>query len=103
MDGTHAGFPGIGSVPLKRNRPWPKASARAPGMHEKDIAMPSPLRRTRALLARLGRSTHGATALEYGLLGALIAVAVMGTVNTIGRSLDLTFTHLMLAVRYGAA
>ena len=34
----------------------------------------------------------GATAIEYGLLAALIAVVIIGAVATLGRTLDDTFT-----------
>lgn len=34
----------------------------------------------------------GATAIEYGLLAALIAVAIIGAVTTVGTKLTTTFT-----------
>ena len=33
----------------------------------------------------------GATAIEYGLIAALIAVAIIGAMNTLGSNLDTTF------------
>jgi pilus assembly protein Flp/PilA len=36
----------------------------------------------------------GATAIEYGLIAAGIAVAIIGIVNTIGSKLNTTFTNI---------
>jgi pilus assembly protein Flp/PilA len=38
------------------------------------------------------RDDSGATAIEYGLIAALIAVAIIGTVTAVGSSLNTTFT-----------
>jgi len=43
-------------------------------------------------LNRLVRNEEGATAIEYGLIAALIAVAVMTTVAGLGSQLDTTFS-----------
>ncbi len=43
------------------------------------------------LFKRLVRNDEGATAIEYGLIAALIAVAVMTTVAGLGSQLDTTF------------
>jgi len=40
----------------------------------------------------LARNEDGATAIEYGLIAALIAVAVMTTVAGLGSQLDTTFS-----------
>lgn len=40
------------------------------------------------LLARLRSDENGATAIEYGLLAALVAVAIITAVSTIGTQLD---------------
>ncbi len=45
-----------------------------------------------ARFLKLIRNEDGATAIEYGLLAALIAVAIIGTVTTIGTNLNTTFT-----------
>ena len=45
-----------------------------------------------ARFLKLIRNEEGATAIEYGLLAALIAVAIIGTVTTIGTYLNTTFT-----------
>ena len=40
----------------------------------------------------LRRNEEGATAIEYGLIAALIAVAAMTAIGTIGTELNTTFT-----------
>ena len=40
------------------------------------------------------RNESGATAIEYGLIAALIAVVVIGAVTTIGTNLNATFTTI---------
>jgi pilus assembly protein Flp/PilA len=45
------------------------------------------------LQARL-RSEEGATAVEYGLMVALIAVAIIGTVTLLGGALNGLFTTI---------
>lgn len=42
--------------------------------------------------AKLRRSDEGATAVEYGLMVALIAVAIVGTVTALGAGLNGLFT-----------
>jgi pilus assembly protein Flp/PilA len=39
----------------------------------------------------LWQDESGATAIEYGLLAALIAVVIIGTVVSLGKQLDTTF------------
>lgn len=46
----------------------------------------------RTLMTRIRRDEEGATAIEYGLLAALVAVAIIAAVTIIGTQLDLTFT-----------
>lgn len=41
---------------------------------------------------KLIRNEAGATAIEYGLIAALIAVAIVGTLALIGPQLNQTFT-----------
>jgi pilus assembly protein Flp/PilA len=43
-------------------------------------------------LARLMRSKDGATAIEYGLIAALIAVAAVVVMGQVGTNLSSTFT-----------
>ena len=43
-------------------------------------------------LKRFLRDESGATAIEYGLLTALVSVVIMGAVNAVGANLSNTFT-----------
>ena len=45
-------------------------------------------------IMRFVREEEGATALEYGLLAALIAAAILGAVTALGTSVSNTFTNL---------
>ena len=47
-----------------------------------------------AFCKRLRKNQAGATAIEYGLIAALIAVALVGTFTTLGTSLKATFTSV---------
>lgn len=44
------------------------------------------------------QSERGATAVEYGLMVALIAVAIIGTVTILGTSLSALFTTVTTAI-----
>jgi pilus assembly protein Flp/PilA len=44
-----------------------------------------------ARLLKLIKNTEGATAIEYGLIAALIAVAAIGAMQGIGSKLNTTF------------
>ena len=44
------------------------------------------------LFSRFVRDESGATAIEYGLIAALIAVVIIGTLQAVGTSLKATFT-----------
>jgi len=44
------------------------------------------------LFARFVRDESGATAIEYGLIAALIAVVIIAAVTTVGTNLTTTFT-----------
>jgi pilus assembly protein Flp/PilA len=44
-----------------------------------------------AVLAALVKDTRGATAIEYGLIAALIAVAAVTVMTTVGHNLSTTF------------
>ena len=46
----------------------------------------------KSLFARFVKDESGATAIEYGLIAALIAVAVIGGVSTLGQNANSTFT-----------
>jgi pilus assembly protein Flp/PilA len=47
-----------------------------------------------ALLAALVKDTRGATAIEYGLIAALIAVAAISALTTVGHNLSTTFNTI---------
>lgn len=49
-------------------------------------------RNMHATIKSILNSEDGATAIEYGLIAALIAVAVMTTVSGLGSQLDTTFS-----------
>ena len=44
------------------------------------------------LVARFVRDESGATAIEYGLIAALIAVVIIGAVQLVGTNLSTTFS-----------
>ena len=43
---------------------------------------------------KLIKNNKGATAIEYGLIAALIAVAAIGAMKGIGNKLNTTFTYV---------
>ena len=45
-------------------------------------------------LTAMKRDNAGVTAVEYGLIAALIAMAILGTVSTLGTSLSSMFASL---------
>ena len=47
-----------------------------------------------AKFVKLIRNTKGATAIEYGLIAALIAVAAIGAMQGIGQKLNVTFNNV---------
>lgn len=50
--------------------------------------------RIQAALIRLKRDEEGVTALEYGLIAALVAVVIIGAVDTLGTNLSATFNGI---------
>jgi pilus assembly protein Flp/PilA len=48
----------------------------------------------RILLIRFRRDESGATAIEYGLIAAGIAAAIILVVNTLGTNLNTTFSSI---------
>jgi pilus assembly protein Flp/PilA len=46
------------------------------------------------MLMNLARDEAGATAIEYGLIAALIAVAIIAGATTVGTNLGTTFTTI---------
>lgn len=53
----------------------------------------------RNLVVRFIKAESGATAIEYGLIAAGIALAIMAAVPIIGTNLSGTFTSLQSAVK----
>ena len=52
---------------------------------------------------RFVQDGSGATAIEYGLIAALIGVAIIVAVSAVGTSLDTTFTDVSTALDGAAA
>lgn len=50
---------------------------------------------------KLARDEQGATAIEYGLIAALIAVAAIAAMGAIGDQLDLTFGEVATTLETG--
>jgi pilus assembly protein Flp/PilA len=51
-----------------------------------------------ALFDSVLRDENGATAIEYGLIAALIAVVIIGAVTAVGTQLSATFTSVSNAL-----
>jgi pilus assembly protein Flp/PilA len=45
-------------------------------------------------ISKFAKCESGATAIEYGLIAALIGVAIIGTVRLVGTQLTTTFTAI---------
>ena len=52
-------------------------------------------------LVNLLRDDRGATAIEYGLIAALIAVAAITAMTTLGNQLTTTFTNVSNNMKVG--
>ena len=52
------------------------------------------MNRLTALLGAFRKDKKGATAIEYGLIAALISVAIIAGASTLGGKLNNTFDHL---------
>ncbi len=50
------------------------------------------------LVLRFLRDQSGATAIEYGLIAAGIAVVIIGAVQTVGTNLSTTFSSVASAI-----
>ena len=46
------------------------------------------------LVVRFAKNDSGATAIEYGLIAMLIAIAIIGAATTLGGKLSTTFTYI---------
>ena len=51
------------------------------------------------LISRFVRDESGATAIEYGLIAALIAVVIITGVTAVGTNLSTTFTNLATTLK----
>jgi pilus assembly protein Flp/PilA len=51
-----------------------------------------------AKFLKLIRNERGATAIEYGLIAALIAVAAIGAMTSVGSKLNTTFNNVSNAL-----
>ena len=50
-------------------------------------------------IRKLVRNSKGATAIEYGLIAALIAVAAIAAMQGVGSSLNSTFTNVSSSMK----
>ena len=51
------------------------------------------------LITRFVRDESGATAIEYGLIAALIAVVIISAVQLVGSNLKTTFTTVSSSIK----
>ncbi|HVM37523.1 MAG TPA: Flp family type IVb pilin [Sphingomicrobium sp.] len=51
------------------------------------------------MFKKLFRNEQGATAIEYGLIAALIAVAAIAAMGSVGSKLDTTFTNVSSSLK----
>jgi pilus assembly protein Flp/PilA len=51
------------------------------------------------LVARFVKDESGATAIEYGLIAAGIALAIITAVNTLGTTLNTKFTNVNTSIK----
>ncbi|HUO01909.1 MAG TPA: Flp family type IVb pilin [Rhizomicrobium sp.] len=52
-----------------------------------------------AIFKKFIANESGATAIEYGLIAALIAVVIIGALTTVGTNLNTTFTSVASSLR----
>ena len=50
------------------------------------------------MIQQLGRDDEGVTAIEYGLIAALIAVVIIASVTLVGSKLEAVFTAIEVAI-----
>ncbi len=55
------------------------------------------------LIRKIFKDKKGATAIEYGLIAALIAVAAIAAMQGLGTSLNTTFSNVSTAMNGGSA
>ena len=51
------------------------------------------------LIARFVKDESGATAIEYGLIAALISIAIIGGARTLGTNIGATFNNVGNAIK----
>jgi pilus assembly protein Flp/PilA len=68
------------------------------GFHHFDIDRESIMKNVIAHAVRFVRDEDGVTAIEYGLIAGLIALAILGAVKTLGTNLNSVFTSLASSV-----
>ncbi|MPW17850.1 Flp family type IVb pilin [Paraburkholderia sp. CNPSo 3157] len=61
------------------------------------------MQKTLDLIGAFAREENGVTAIEYGLLAALISVMVIGGATVAGTSLNTIFTYIGNQIAAGAA
>jgi pilus assembly protein Flp/PilA len=52
-----------------------------------------------AMFKKFVSNQNGATAIEYGLIAALIAVVIIGALTTVGSNLNTDFTSVATSLR----
>ncbi len=52
-------------------------------------------------IRQMMKDTKGATAIEYGLIAALIAVAAIGAMSALGTQLNKTFNNISAGMKAG--
>jgi pilus assembly protein Flp/PilA len=62
------------------------------------IKRQEPVMKIAHLVKRFGREEEGVTAIEYGLIAALIAIGIIASVRIIGTSLDAVFVAISAAL-----
>jgi pilus assembly protein Flp/PilA len=53
----------------------------------------------KSIFTHFALDESGATAIEYGLIAALISVVIIGAITAVGRSLNTTFTSVNNALQ----
>jgi pilus assembly protein Flp/PilA len=53
----------------------------------------------KSILSRFAFDESGATAIEYGLIAALVSVVIIGALTAVGRSLNTTFNSVNTALQ----
>ncbi len=51
------------------------------------------------ILKKIGKDESGATAIEYGLIAALVSVAAIGALTAMGSSLDAMFSTVSTTLK----